>query len=71
LTSLVEDKGFQNTVGEAVDRANQKLSVIERVRRFRLMAEPFSIENGLMTPTLKLKRQRICSLHRDLIESMY
>ena len=71
LASLALDKGFQSAVGEAVDRANQKLSVVERVRRFRLMPEPFSIESGLMTPTLKLKRQRIYSLHRDLIEGMY
>jgi long-chain acyl-CoA synthetase len=41
------------------------------VRQFRLMAEPFTIENGLMTPTLKLKRQRISGLHRELIEKLY
>lgn len=71
LASLVEDKGFQNAIGEAISRANHNLSVIERVRRFRLMPEPFSIENGLMTPTLKLKRQKICSQYADLIEGLY
>jgi long-chain acyl-CoA synthetase len=71
LASLALDDGFRSVIGEAVSRANQKLSVIERVRRFRLMPEPFSIESGLMTPTMKLKRQRICSLHRDLIEGLY
>jgi long-chain acyl-CoA synthetase len=71
LASLVDDAGFQRAIGEAVRRANQSLSVIERVRQFRLMAEPFTIENGLMTPTLKLKRQRICRLHGELIEGLY
>jgi long-chain acyl-CoA synthetase len=71
LASLVDDTGFQRAIGEAVSRANQSLSVIERVRRFRLMAEPFTIENGLMTPTLKLKRQQICRRHGDLIEGLY
>ena len=71
LPSLVENPDFQRAVGEAVKRANQNLSVIERVRRFRLMAEPFTIENGLMTPTLKLKRQQISRLHRDLIDELY
>jgi long-chain acyl-CoA synthetase len=71
LANLVDDPGFQRTVGEAVRRANQSLSVIERVRQFRLMAEPFTIENGLMTPTLKLKRQKICRLHGELIEGLY
>ena len=71
LTSLVANAGFQRVIGEAVRRANQNLSVIERVRHFQLMAEPFTIENGLMTPTLKLKRQQICRLHQDLIDGLY
>jgi long-chain acyl-CoA synthetase len=71
LASLVDDTGFQRAIGDAVSRANQSLSVIERVRHFRLMAEPFTIENGLMTPTLKLKRQQICRRHGDLIEGLY
>jgi long-chain acyl-CoA synthetase len=71
LTVLVEDEGFQKAMAEGVRRANQSLSVIERVRRFHLMAEPFSIENGLMTPTMKLKRQDIYRTHRELFESLY
>jgi long-chain acyl-CoA synthetase len=71
LARLVEDTGFRRTIGEAIDRANQNLSVIERVRRFRLMPEPFSVENGLLTPTMKLKRQRICRLHQHLIDGLY
>ena len=45
--------------------------VIERVRRFRLMPEPFSIESGTMTPTLKLKRQLIYQVHRNEFEGLY
>jgi long-chain acyl-CoA synthetase len=71
LEQLVEDSGFQHTIGDAVDRANQRLSVIERVRHFRLLPEPFTIENGTMTPTLKLKRQLIYRVHEDLFESLY
>lgn len=71
LTSLVANAGFQRVIGEAVRRANQNLSVIERVRHFQLLPEPFTIENGLMTPTLKLKRQQICRLHQDLIDGLY
>lgn len=71
LATLIEDAGFRRTIGEAVRRANQSLSVIERVRHFRLMAEPFSIENGLMTPTMKLKRQKICRVHQGLLDGLY
>jgi long-chain acyl-CoA synthetase len=71
LDQLVEDPGFQRAIGEAVDRANEGLSVIERVRHFRLLPQPFTIENGTMTPTLKLKRQLIYRVHEDLFESLY
>ena len=71
LSELVEDPGFYRTIGEAVERANQSLSVIERVRRFRLMPEPFTIESGTMTPTLKLKRQLIYQVHRNEFEGLY
>jgi long-chain acyl-CoA synthetase len=71
LAELVEHKDFERAIGEAVARANDSLSVIERVRHFRLMREPFTIENGTMTPTLKLRRQLIYRVHRDLFESLY
>jgi long-chain acyl-CoA synthetase len=71
LDQVIEDPGFQGKIGEAVERANQSLSVIERVRHFRLLPEPFTIENGTMTPTLKLKRQLIYRVHEDLFESLY
>jgi long-chain acyl-CoA synthetase len=71
LAELVRSKDFERAIGEAVARANEHLSVIERVRHFRLMPEPFTIENGTMTPTLKLKRQLIYRVHRDLFEGMY
>jgi long-chain acyl-CoA synthetase len=71
LEELVEDPGFHKRIGDAVERANQSLSVIERVRHFRLLPKPFSIESGTMTPTLKLKRQLIYRTHEDLFESLY
>ena len=43
----------------------------EKVRNFRFVVEPFSVENELLTPTLKLKRGAIETHHADLIEAMY
>ncbi|HEX6014918.1 MAG TPA: AMP-dependent synthetase/ligase, partial [Geminicoccaceae bacterium] len=71
LAALAEDPGFTAAISEAVTRANGRLSAIERVRKFHVMPEPFSIENGLMTPTLKLRRSLIVNAHRDLLESLY
>ncbi len=71
LGQLADDGAFKAAIGAAVARANRRLSAIERVRKFHVMAEPFSIENGLMTPTLKLRRHLIVDTHQELIESLY
>jgi len=43
----------------------------EKIRAFRLISEPFSVENGMMTPTLKLRRKAIIQQYGDLIEEIY
>ena len=58
-------------VAEAVDRANSRLSQLERVRRFIIADEPFTTENGLMTATLKVRRHLVRDLYGDRIEALY
>ena len=43
----------------------------EKIRDFRLIADPFTVENELMTPTMKLKRRAIEGRYADLIDEMY
>jgi long-chain acyl-CoA synthetase len=43
----------------------------EKIRDVRLVAEPFTVENDLLTPTMKLKRSAIEDRHADLVEAMY
>ena len=71
LSGLVDDPVFREAIGAAIERVNRDLSVIERVRRFTLTAEPFSIENGMMTPTLKIRRHAIIARHGAALESLY
>ena len=71
LDSLVDDDAFQEVIGAALKRANERLSPIERIRRFRILPEAFSIENGTMTPTMKLKRQVIYKRHETAIAELY
>jgi long-chain acyl-CoA synthetase len=68
---LASDPAFKEAIGAAVARANKRLSAIERVRRFHVMPEPFTVENGMMTPTMKLKRHLIVKAHQDVIEGLY
>ena len=71
LAVLAQDPDFRAAIGEAVARANRSLSPIERVRRFHVMPEAFSVDNGLMTPTLKLRRHLIVKANQSLLDSLY
>lgn len=68
---IVKDSDFRKVVRKAIDRVNGRLSVVERVRKFDLLVEPFSIENRLMTPTFKLRRHKILAAHGDRIDALY
>jgi long-chain acyl-CoA synthetase len=71
LSNLVGDAGFQQAIGAAVDRVNAGLSVIERVRRFKLITEPFTIANELLTPSLKIRRHKIKAVYGKDLEDLY
>ncbi len=71
LARVVEDDDFRRAIDEAVERVNDGLSVIERVRRFALISEGFTIENGLMTPTMKIRRNAIVERYGPVFEGLY
>ena len=50
---------------------NTQFARVEQVRKFTILPQPFSVEGGEMTPSLKLKRKAICDMHLDEIEAMY
>ncbi|MFQ3622033.1 MAG: long-chain fatty acid--CoA ligase [Acetobacteraceae bacterium] len=54
----------------AVETANKMLSVPERVRRWRLV-DAFTIDNGLMTPTQKVRRPAVLAAHREVLAGLY
>ena len=55
----------------AVDRVNADLSVIERVRRFVLADEAFSIENEQLTPSMKIRRHIISKVYTERLDALY
>ncbi|WP_292966932.1 AMP-dependent synthetase/ligase, partial [Novosphingobium sp. UBA1939] len=62
---------FRNAIRDAVDRVNRDLSVIEKVRQFTFADEAFSIENGEMTPSLKIRRHKIRERYGARIDALY
>ena len=54
-----------------IDDLNKNLSLVERVKKIKLIDEEFTIENGMLTPTLKLKRKKILEKYKEDLEKLY
>ena len=70
---LASDK--KNTKNEKIqteiEKVNKNLSKIEKIKKFIIVKEQFTIENGMMTPTLKLKRYKIINKYKNDLEKLY
>ncbi|MFT6581887.1 MAG: long-chain acyl-CoA synthetase [Alphaproteobacteria bacterium] len=69
--AIVADADFRAAIDDAVGRVNAKLSLVERVRRFNLTAQPFTTENEMMTPSLKIRRHVIKEHFGAALEALY
>ncbi len=58
-------------VQAAVSRVNKHLADFERIRRFKVLDRDFSIEQGELTPTMKIRRAQVLENHRDLVNQLY
>ncbi len=72
---LVLNDEFINITNEEISNSlnnlNNNLSKIENIKKFFLIKEKFSIENGMLTPTLKLKRYKIINKYKNNFENLY
>ena len=64
-------KALIKALGPVMERINQNLSPIEKVRRIVLADEPFSIDNEQMTPTMKTRRHKIKEVYGNRVEALY
>ena len=65
-------KNIDNKIIEAeIEKINKQLSKIEKIKKFFIIDNQFSIENGYMTPTLKLKRFKIIKEYKKELENLY
>ena len=60
-----------NEIQDEIDKINKNLSKIEKIKKFFVIKEQFTIENGMMTPTLKLKRYKIIKKYEKEFEKLY
>jgi long-chain acyl-CoA synthetase len=71
LEELQDLPAFRSAVREAVDRVNADLSVVEKVRRIAFADEPFAIDNGEMTPSMKIRRHVIKERYGKRLDALY
>jgi long-chain acyl-CoA synthetase len=68
---LIERPEITKLVNENIDALQKDLANFERVRKFALLAKPFTIEEGEMTPSLKIRRKVVEERYASLIEKLY
>ena len=71
IKKLNQDSDFIKMIKETTDRVNKKLSQIEQVRKFLLIDEEFTVENNMMTPTLKVRRFKVKEKYQNQLEALY
>ena len=71
---IVPNKEFLNDkekINKTIEIINKKLTLVEKIKKIQLIDENFSIENGLLTPTMKVKRKKVTEKYKKELENLY
>jgi len=71
ITVTGDPAAAQSIVENTVKNVNRQLASFEQIRKFKILDRDFSIENGELTPTMKLRRSRALENHRALVTELY
>ena len=73
LVSLIVTESEKNNkeIQLYIENLNKNLSITEKIKKFKLIYEEFTIENGMLTPTLKIKRKKILEKYKEDLEKLY
>lgn len=71
MATLAKNPDFKGVIAKAIERSNAQLNAIEKVRKFIIAPQQFTVENGQMTPTLKVRRHAVMREYKDALEDLY
>ena len=73
LVALIVSENQENKkeIEFYIENLNKSLSTVEKVKKIKLISKEFTIENGMLTPTLKLKRKKILEKYKEDLEKLY
>ena len=66
-----EYKEKKEKINEIINKINENLTLVEKIKKFYLLNENFSIENGMLTPTMKVKRNKVINKYKNILEKFY
>ncbi|GBL33440.1 MAG: AMP-dependent synthetase/ligase [Candidatus Fonsibacter sp.] len=69
VSKELEDR--KNKIRIIIDKVNQELSIIEKIKKFIIIDDPFTIENQMLTPTMKIRRHQIKKVFGEQLEKLY
>jgi long-chain acyl-CoA synthetase len=69
--ALVKAPEVRALIQRAIDNVNTQLARFETIKRFELLPEEFTVENELLTPSLKVRRKQVMHRYRDDIAALY
>lgn len=68
---IIANEEVIKRIDEEVERINEKFGNWERIKRFQLTPDVWSIDGGHLTPTMKLKRKSVMEIYKDLYDKIY
>ncbi len=71
IESAVGNNAIREKFQEYIDKLNENFAKFEKIKYFRILPKDFTVENGDMTPTMKIKRKVVHEKYKDTIDSMY
>ena len=71
INDVSSDHNLIDRIQEEVDEHNQKFGKWEQIKRFEITPDEWTIDDGLLTPTLKMKRKNIRNKYKDLYDKIY
>ena len=71
LSDFTDNEDIFNFVSDEIEKLNQKFSNPEQIKKFSILPRDFSIDEGELTPTLKIRRKQINDNWSEVISAMY
>jgi long-chain acyl-CoA synthetase len=69
--NIIRSEAARKVVLDRVQRQIKSFPGYAQIHRVAVLAEPWTIDNGLMTPTMKLKRSKVIETHKTEFEELY